>query len=163
MTANAPPPDDAVARMTEIVAAVVRGHQIASGMAQNNPYPQGSLAMQFPLFWERGLDLSHCYQGTLNLDISPLTFEIVKPDITFQHLAWASGFPPETFSFVACALLHQDEWIGGYIYYPHPETKIGHFQSKSTLEIIAPFIDDLGYGDTVRMRLDDSKIKLLTT
>ena len=146
--------------MTDIHAQVISGHQIASGQAKDSPYPKGSLEMQMPCFRERGLDLSHCYLGSLNLDISPFTFKIVKPDFTFPIVAWAEGFPPETFSFIACAVGYQGKWVDAYVYYPHPETKVRHFQSNSTLEIVAPFIEGIRYGDAVQLRLDDRKIAL---
>jgi hypothetical protein len=47
------------------------GHQVASGLAVNNPYPAGTIAMQTPFFKALGLDLSGFYVGTLNVSIAP--------------------------------------------------------------------------------------------
>ena len=39
----------------------------------------------------------------------------------------------------------------GWIYYPHPETKERHFQSRSIVEVIMPFIPGLEYGSAVEL------------
>jgi hypothetical protein len=41
--------------------------------------------------------------------------------------------------------------VGGYIYWPHPETKPEHFQDPHTVEILAPGLD--GVADGVEVRL----------
>ncbi len=37
---------------------IERGHQVASGMASDSPYPKGTIEMQTPFFQNLGLDLS---------------------------------------------------------------------------------------------------------
>ncbi|NJQ97456.1 MAG: hypothetical protein HC784_06995, partial [Hydrococcus sp. CSU_1_8] len=46
------------------------------------------------------------------------------------------------------------------IYYPHPETKRTHFQDNSTLEILAPFIEYLNYGDSIQVQINRLEIAI---
>ncbi len=55
------------------------GHGVASGKGKDERYPEGTLKQQFNYFLERGLDLSNYFMGTINLDISPCSYEIKKP------------------------------------------------------------------------------------
>jgi hypothetical protein len=139
---------------------VVQGHGIASGRAANSPYPQGSVAMQMPFFNALGLDLSACHLGTVNVSVAPLQWSLMKADYCFENLAWTHLHPPETFSFVRCVLLHQGRAYDSLVYRPHPETKVAHFQSGSVVEIIAPHITALAYGDSVQLEVDAARISV---
>jgi hypothetical protein len=80
------------------VSGILRkGYGVASGHSQE--YPYGSLERQFPIFKARGLDLGGCFLGTLNIDIRPLVFQLVKPEFTFRDVSWTELHPPEHFSF----------------------------------------------------------------
>ena len=116
--------------------------------------------MQTPFFKKLGLDLSDYYQGTINLSIAPLQFEILQADYTFIDVKWAEGFAAENFSFLSCRLETRGIACYGLIYYPHPETKKRHFQSNSLLEILAPKIDYLTYGDELLLQYDEHKLKI---
>ncbi len=59
---------------------IKRGHQVASGMARDSPYLQGTIEMQTPFFQKLGLDLSAFFPGTLNISISPKTFTLQQPE-----------------------------------------------------------------------------------
>jgi hypothetical protein len=130
---------------------VVPGHGVASGSAADSPYPQGSVAMQMPFFAAHGLDLSDCWAGTLNVSIAPLAWSLLRADHCFAHLAWTHLHPPETFSFVQLHLAWRNQRAAAWLYYPHPETKAAHHQSASVMEIIAPRLEGLQYGDAVRL------------
>jgi hypothetical protein len=145
----------------EIEGTIVQGHGVASGVSKSSPYPKGSIEMQSPSFKERGLDLSAFHPGTLNISISPTVFEIIKEDFVFRHVAWASGFPKEDFSFIHCELKFNAVWHKGYVYYPHPETKTRHFQSKSTIEVITGFIENIQCGSTVTLKVNRNKVRLI--
>jgi CTP-dependent riboflavin kinase len=103
-----------------------------------------------PHFQRLGLDLSDCYPGTLNVNIAPVEFELLKPAYTFPDLRWIEGFDRETFSFCHCEIEFQNQSYSGWIYYPHPETKIGHHQPPTLVEVLAPSIVGIGYGDGLR-------------
>jgi hypothetical protein len=46
------------------------------------------------------------------------------------------------------------------VYYPHPETKLRHFQNPSVLEVIALPIADLVYGESLQLLLNSQEISL---
>jgi len=144
-----------------ITAIINQGHSVASGKSNNSPYPLGTIEMQIPFFKKLGFDLSHLFKGTLNLNIEPCTFEIITPEFTFRDVHWAEGFPAEDFSFSSCSILYKEREYSGYIYYPHPETKIGHFHSNSLIEVICEAIDGIGYGDSVELRYLENSIKII--
>lgn len=144
--------------------AVIPGHGVASGRSAGtagNPYPQGSIAMQAPLFKALGLDLSDCFLGTINLSIAPLTWQLLLAHHTFENLRWTDLHPPETFSFVDLQVRWQDAWHAGWLYYPHPETKATHFQNSSVLELILPKLDGLSVGTRLRIRCNTHQVLLL--
>ncbi len=116
--------------------------------------------MQLPHFRKRGLDLSDFYLGTLNVSIAPYTFELENPKYTFPEVKWHPDYPAETFSFSPCALKYQDRSTQALVYYPHLETKIGHFQDSCIVEVIAPRLADVKYGDRLELKLDPQQVKL---
>jgi hypothetical protein len=130
---------------------VVPGHGVASGSAVSSPYSLGSIAMQMPFFAARGLDLSHYWAGTLNVSIAPMAWSLLRADHCFEHLAWTHLHPAETFSFVRLHLTWRNQRKAAWLYYPHPETKATHHQNASVMEIIAPRLEGLGYGDAVTL------------
>ena len=146
---------------TLIHGILVQGYRVASGPSRD--YPYGALDRQRPLFKSRGLDLGPCFNGTLNIDIRPNTFKLVKPEFTFQHVEWTDLHPPEHFSFSRCKVIHKDIEYEGWVYYPHPETKIRHFQDPSLLEVIAVPIPDIKYGDELDVLLNPEEIHVMET
>ena len=144
--------------MKQISGILKSGHQVASGMADNSPYEKGTLQMQLPFFQAKGLDISKFYLGTLNISIAPHTFKIVKPQYTFHQVKWHPNYPSEDFSFSPCELTFQNTTYEGLVYYPHPETKIGHFQDPSIIEAIALPIPNINYGDQIAIALNPSEI-----
>lgn len=152
----------AIASNLMILTGIVKpGHQVASGQAADSPYERGTLEMQLPYFRDLGLDLRDFYLGTLNVSIAPQTFELTAPKYTFKRVKWHPNYPPETFSFSPIIVINRDLSYDGWLYYPHPETKIGHFQDDSILEIIAPKIADLNYGDRLSLKVDPREIKVM--
>jgi hypothetical protein len=136
------------------------GHQVASGLAVHSPYPQGTIAMQTPFFKALGLDLSGFYSGTLNVSIAPQKFTINQPEFTFRQVKWSPKHAPEDFSFCHCLVVFKRLNYPGLIYYPHPETKLAHFQDPHTLEVISLPIAGISYGDRLQLGLDPGSIKL---
>jgi hypothetical protein len=142
----------------------IAGHGVASGRSAgtaSNPYPQGSIATQAPLFKSLGLDLSPCFLGTINLDIAPLGWQLLQADHCFEHLRWTHLHPPETFSFVTIEVQWLGAWHTGWLYYPHPETKAAHFQKRSVMELILPLLDGLQTGTTLSVRCPARSVGLL--
>ncbi len=141
---------------TSVHGVVARGYRVASGPSQE--YPYGALERQRPLFKARGLDLEGYFNGTLNIDIRPYSFEMLRPEFTFEHIKWTDLHPPETFSFSRCIVFLQGKEYRGWVYYPHPETKRRHFQEPSLLEVVAYPIPGIAYGKRVEVRVNPMEI-----
>ena len=140
-----------------IEGEVVRGHGVASGASGDPRFPAGTLALQFPVFARHDLDLSGFHPGTINLDIAPASYEIVAARLTLTNIQWHPDCPPETFSFFDCLL----GTTPALIYYPHPETKPGHFQSPTVLEVLAPKIEGLSYGQRLHFTPDPGQLLIV--
>lgn len=137
---------------------LMRGHQVASRPSKD--YPYSSLEKQKPYFKALGLDLYGFFNGTLNISIAPLTFEMIAPEFTFPLVEWTDLHPPETFSFSRCKVIFEGIEYSGWVYYPHPETKKNHFQNPSLVEVIAVEIPKLQYGDSLDVELNLNEIKV---
>jgi hypothetical protein len=143
--------------LASVSGTVVSGHQVASGRAANSPYPAGTIALQMPHFAVLGVDISPFYAGTLNVSIAPLRFELL-PKVTLNQVKWSPNHAAESFSFVPVQLTWQQETFSGLIYYPHPETKIDHFQSPSVLELLLPPIEAIAYGSVITLTAPSSEL-----
>ncbi|NER00196.1 MAG: hypothetical protein F6K30_26440 [Cyanothece sp. SIO2G6] len=147
----------------QVEGTIVQGHRVASGQNNNPRFPGGTLRMQTPAFAQLGLDLTAYFPGTINLSISPQTYVVKRSLHTFHNVKWAEHCPAEDFSFFNCRLgfSNVSTVIEGLIYYPHPETKPEHFQDAGILEILAPAIAGLEYGDRVILELDPAQIEIV--
>ena len=143
---------------TLVHGILIEGYRVASGPSKD--YPYGALDRQRPIFKARGLDLSGYFNGTLNIDIRPYTFTMVKPEFTFHHVEWTDLHPPEHFSFSHCKVIYKEIEYDGWVYYPHPETKLRHFQNPSLLEVIAEPIPAIQYGDEVDVLVNPNEISV---
>ncbi|MBW4443950.1 MAG: CTP-dependent riboflavin kinase [Plectolyngbya sp. WJT66-NPBG17] len=144
----------------QIEGIIQAGYGVASGTTDSSPYPKGTIEMQAPFFRALGLDLAPFFPGTLNINISPKQFQLVSPQYTFRNVQWAEGFAPEDFSFTPCQIIDKNKSFDSLIYYPHPETKIGHFQNPSIVEVIAPLIPDLKYGDRILLSINTEQVRI---
>jgi hypothetical protein len=141
-----------------ITGILMQGHQVAS--RPSAAYPYSSLEKQKPYFKDRGLDLSAYFNGTLNISIAPLKFEMTRPELTFPLVEWTDRHPPETFSFSRCKVRFEGRSYEGWVYYPHPETKKTHFQNPSLIEVITYQIANLRYGDAIEIEVNPLEIKI---
>lgn len=140
---------------------VIEGHRVAS--APSSEYPYGTLEKQKPFFKALGLDLENFYNGSLNVSIYPKTFEMKNPEFTFERVAWTDLHPPETFSFSRCTVKFRGNPYAGWVYYPHPETKLRHYQQPSMIEILAEHIPSIRYGDEIEIELNGDEVQLIST
>ncbi len=151
---------------TSIPVKIVQGHGVASGKCQDPRFPQGSVALQFPFFEKNGLDTKSLYTGTLNLDIFPHSYILLNPTFQFNRVKWTSYLPAENFSFFACQLqlseVHGEQQYTCYVYWPHPSTKPAFHQPPSVLEVIAPFIPNLDYGNNLILTSKNDVISFTT-
>ena len=146
---------------TRVNGVLVQGYRVASGPSKD--YPYGALDRQRPFFKTSGLDLGHYFNGTLNIDIHPFMFRMQNPEFTFHQVEWTDLHPPEHFSFSRCRVIFKDVEYDGWVYYPHPETKLRHFQNPSLLEVIAMPIPGIQYGDELQVLLNPKEITVETT
>ncbi|MGE5642854.1 MAG: hypothetical protein ACM3Y8_07570 [Byssovorax cruenta] len=147
-----------MANWTSVHGVVVQGYRVASGPSKD--YPYGALDRQRPFFQAGGLDLSNYFNGSLNVDIHPSEFTLMKPEFTFHSVEWTDLHPPEHFSFSRCKVTFKAVEYDGWVYYPHPETKLRHFQNPSLLEVIARPIPGIQYGDEVDVLVNDEEISI---
>ncbi len=138
---------------------VTQGHGVASG-SHSTRFPGGTIRAQLPYFLALGVDISSYYHGTLNVDIAPRRFTLIRPSHTLTDGSWWPDVPAETFSFSPCRIVLPAGPIDGLIYYPHPETKPEHHQPPTVIEILAPFIEGLSPGNAVHLQLDSSEIEV---
>jgi hypothetical protein len=143
-----------------IRGTIREGYRVASGLAEDGPYPEGTIEMQTPFFLERGLDLRPYHAATIGVSCAPATFSIDEPEYTFRAVKWSPGHNAEDFSFSRCRVVFEGKTCDGLVYYPHPETKIGHHHDESTLEVIAPFIDGVRYGAGIELEINTEEIKI---
>jgi CTP-dependent riboflavin kinase len=141
-----------------LTGILIQGHQVAS--RPSSAYPYSSLEKQKPYFKTLGLDLSPFFNGTLNISIAPLEFEMTKPEFTFPLVEWTDLHPPETFSFSRCKVRFEGQEYAGWVYYPHPETKKTHFQNPSLIEVITHEILNLKYGDAIEIEINPLEIRI---
>lgn len=134
----------------------MRGHQVASRPSKD--YPYSSLEKQKPYFKALGLDLQEYFNGTLNISIAPLEFDMAHPEFTFELVEWTDLHPPETFSFSRCQVFFRNVEYTGWVYYPHPETKKTHFQNPSLIEVITYHIPEIQYGDEIEIEVNTDEI-----
>lgn len=142
----------------QVHGILMRGHQVASRPSKD--YPYSSLEKQKPYFKQLGLDLYGFFNGTLNISIAPLTFEMTAPEFTFPLVEWTDLHPPETFSFSRCKVIFKGKEYPGWVYYPHPETKKNHFQNPSLIEVIAEEVSGIEYGDPIEIVLNEDEINI---
>jgi hypothetical protein len=162
-----PVPDshsESVGSETALIAisgCVVRGHGIASGHADDSPYPTGSLALQLPHFRARGFDLTHFYPATLNVQIDARGFVMRNPTHHFVDVTWFADTVTEDFSFSPCQLGFRDRRYDGWVYYPHPETKPANWKAPNIIEVITTWIDCITYGDALTLYIDPRQIDIV--
>lgn len=146
----------------KVKGIIKKGYGVASGKGGDKRFPNGTIEMQKPFFYKKGLDLEAYFSGTLNISISPHQYSVKQAKYTFKNLKWAEKEPAEDFSFFDCRIhLKNREVKEGLIYYPHPETKPEHFQAADILEIITFKIDNLNYGDEVILEVDNQQIEII--
>jgi hypothetical protein len=146
---------------TQINGMIRQGYGVASGQGKDPRYPDGTIALQTPIFQGLGLDLSAYFPGTINLAIAPHRYTIVQAVHTFRSVKWSAIAPPEDFSFFDCRLkLADDTWQPGLIYYPHPETKPEHFQADDVLEIITDLIANLHPGTVLTLQVNNQQLAI---
>lgn len=141
---------------------VVEGTQAASGRKHLSAYG-GTIALQKPFFDRAGVDCSSMHNGTINVDIRPSSFHVLRPCLELRDIQWHPEKPgiSETFWFIDCTLEFEGGAYGGYFYYPHPSTKVGSFPGYQMMEIFCPFVNGIFYGCKVKIFLPRENIRFI--
>lgn len=109
-------------------------------------------------FQKLGLDLSPYFIGTINVDISPRTFELGSPKHFFAEVDWSPHIPSENFYFFDVTLFVHEKAYQGLIYMPDPQTKVEMEQSSTVLELILPPVEQVEYGSQVEIEVMEKQI-----
>ena len=139
---------------------VIKGHQVASGLAKDSPFSHGTIELQAPYFKELGLDLSSYFPATINAQFQCRKIDLISWDYKFENVNWAVNFPSESFCFAHAKVLADNRLYDALIYQPVKATKIGHLQAENVLEILAARIEKLAYGCEYQLVIENSKILL---
>ena len=139
---------------------LVKGHQVASGKAKDPRFLQGTIAAQLPFFQALGLNLKDFYCGTLNAQFNCSSIVLKHFDYHFKQVKWHTKMPAEDFKFCRCNILVKEQSFAALIYQPQEQTKIEHFQPKNQLELLAPFIEHINYGDTLALDIPEQSINI---
>lgn len=139
---------------------VTQGHQVASGMADNSPFPDGTINLQTPYFKALGLDLTSYFKGTINAQFNCNSIELLKWDLALTNVHWLPNQPSEDFLFAYSEISYKEKRFPAIIYQPRVETKLGHFQPTNILELIAPKVNGLHYGSKATLIVQDHYLSL---
>ena len=139
---------------------VVKGHQIASGKADDARFPVGTIKVQADKFKALGLSIEECYPATINAKFFVKCITLNQHDYLFQKVKWHSDMPAENFKFLRCFILKGSNEIPAFIYQPQIETKTEHFQPANQLELLAPYIEDIHYGELLTLKVKKHAIIL---
>ncbi len=137
---------------------VVSGHGVAGGTPPHSPYPAGTISMQVPYFLDRGLDLTGFHLATLNISTKPHSVRIINPAYHFDDVEWTTVHGPESFDFIHVVLLLETRRVQAWGYRPTEETKGGHPQPRGVLEVIAPYLPEVGRESEIFLELDPTEV-----
>lgn len=147
--------------MTLIQFTVVKGHQVASGMINEPRFPKGSISAQRPFFAALGLPLDNYHLATINAQFLCSSLIINSFDYHFKQVKWHAQMPAEDFTLCHCLLLAFGESYPALIYQPQVATKMEHFQPKNQLELLAPSVSNLSYGDVLALDIPNDLLTLI--
>lgn len=145
----------------KVSGVVTQGFRIASGLnteGVSGPYGitiKDSFVQQRPFFEAEIPEMKNVWTGTINVDISPHTHRMIgfTKEITCE---WHPKIT-ETFGLVTgVTLTHAGKNYPAIIYYPMPSEF--HEPRMNVIEILAPKIEGLAYGDKVDLVLPADKV-----
>lgn len=139
---------------------VVKGHQVASGKAGDARFPDGTIKAQVDKFKALGLSIEAFYPATINAKFFGKYITLNQHDYLFKQVKWHTDMPAENFKFLRCFILKGSNEIPAFIYQPQIETKTEHFQPANQLELLAPYIEDIHYGELLTLKVKKHAIIL---
>ena len=138
---------------TTVSGVVVEGYRIASGLNRegaitgpNGEVVRDSFVRQRKFFEAEIPEMKSVWTGTINLSIAPKACHMLKWDYEVT-CEWQPG-TVETFGIVKDVILRaRGGMYNGFIYYPLPSPI--HSPRHDLIELLAPKIEGLAYGDEV--------------
>ena len=131
--------------MIKLKGKIVHGLGIAST----------TIKQQSKYFEEKGIEHNFLINGSINVDIAPIEWEIIKPDFKFKNIVWRSNFS-EDFNFIKIKFKFNNKVYPGLLYNPK-KTK----NPKTMIEILSKYINEIEYGKEIELIIPKEKIKLL--
>jgi hypothetical protein len=135
---------------------VVTGHGVASGMANDARFPDGTLALQFPHFRAAGIPVDGLAAATINVEV-PGRFAPHSPGYRIVDLEWLEGYPAETFDFFSARVAHQGMVHSALVYRPDPTTKPEFDQPEHVVEVLAPQLEGVAPGTALSVWIDPAE------
>lgn len=118
----------------------------------------GTIRQQRTCFEESGFSFEGLHMGTINVNIEPYEYRILKPIHQLKDCKWHKDWPKETFSLFNCSVRYQGKEYKGYVYYPHPETKSTTFFGHSMMEVLTGKIDGIEYGAELEISIPEGQL-----
>jgi hypothetical protein len=115
-----------------------------------------NIKMQAPLF--RRMPKKKLYSGTINLDIRPKKFKLLKWHYFFSEVDWGKAI--EDFYFIKVRKLgkpNQLERVLGYLYLP---SESPNFRRRSTLEIWTTLIEGINKGEEFEIEIPEGYLEI---
>jgi hypothetical protein len=136
---------------------VVKGDQVVSGRANDLRFPRGTVTI---FSNAGGLNLNGYYIATVNAQFNYHAIVLNLYDHYFEQVKWYENMPTENFKFCQCHILKNSTSYPALIYQPQVETKVEHLQPINQLELLAPLIEHLHYGDVISLNISNAKVTL---
>ncbi len=143
-----------------VVGILSPGYGHASGI-RSKKYPEGTINLQRPHFFKHGLDISDCFAGTLNVSIAPRSFRMKTAEFLLHEIIWKEGRRAENFMIARCKVKRGIDWLPSFVYYPDPSTKDNSIDDPQQIQILAPKIEGIKYGDKIELLLRSKEIEIL--
>ena len=151
--------------MLSVTGTITQGFRIASGLnTEGVPGPNGqmikdSFVRQRPFFEAEIPELKAVWTGTINVNIAPQFCKM----LSFDHeitCEWHPGIT-ETFGVVSGVAVQvgRSQYVPAFIYYPMPSDI--HTPRHELIEVLAPKIEGLSYGDKVTLFIPDGKVEIV--
>lgn len=149
----------------QITGIVAEGYRIASGSnTEGVPGPFGemlkdSFVRQRPFFEKEIPELKSVWTGTININIAPRKALMNSFDHTVT-CEWHPGIT-ETFGIVSGVTLYAKgkTYTNCFIYYPMPSAI--HTPRHHFIEILAPKVEGLSYGDKISIDAPENRISMV--
>ncbi len=114
-----------------------------------------TVKQQANFFINKGIPEEFLINGTINIAISPLEFEVINPDFIFKNIEWKKDFK-EDFNLVKVKIKFENKIHNAYLYNPK-RTK----NPKTMVEILSKFINNIDYGKRIELIVPNGKIKFI--